>query len=225
MSPRITRLFVLWSDPQDGTRYVIGDLSREVDGFKFAYGRELDRALARGLKLLPEFPDRSKSYGERHLFSTFAQRIPSPARPDFSQMMDSWGVRVELRDDPMEILARSGGIQATDRLELAEFRDDLDPLTQPLLFRVAGPKHHDGTPQLCAGEHVVLLREKANPHDEYATLVLKKAGRPIGYVPRQYSKMISQHLDTGHALETVAVQRLVVPPDRGRWLISARRTR
>ena len=225
MSPRISRLFVLWSDPQDGARFAIGELSRQADGFRFVYAHEIDRALGRGLKLLPEFPDRSRSYFERHLFSTFAQRIPSPARPDFAQMMESWGVRIELRDDPMEILARSGGIQATDRLELAEFRDDRDPLEIPLLFRVAGEKHLDGAVQLAAGEHVTLMREHANPHDEYATLVLKKEGRAVGYVPRQYSKMISQHLDAGHALESVAVHRLVVPPDRGRWVISVRRSR
>lgn len=223
MSRHVSRLFVLWSDPKDGSRHIVGELGRDKEGFTFAYRPELDRAVSRGFSLLPEFPEQRDRYMSRHLFGTFAQRIPAPARPDFAQMMDAWGVPADVRDDPMEILARSGGIQFTDRIELAEYRADDDPLEDQLLFRVAGQRYQKAQARLEVGDTVTLLPEKDNPHDDSATLVLMREGQPIGYVPRQYSRLISRHLQQHHSIAAIAVHRLLVPSDRDRWVICARR--
>jgi len=69
-----------------------------------------------------------------------------------------------------------------------------------------------------------LARDRQNAFDQSATLVLVREGKTIGYVPRQYSKMIAEHLDAGHSLEASALRRLVVPPERGRWQIEVRRS-
>jgi hypothetical protein len=217
------RLFVLWSEPAYGTRHVVGHLWRELGDFAFGYVPEVDAALKRGFELLPEFPKKrllSEPYLSPYLFSTFAQRIPSPSRPDYERILQSWGV--ERSDDPLEILRLSGGIQVTDRLELAEYRSESDKLSKPLVFRVAGEKRFTGGDLLKVGDHVVLQRETHNPHDPHATLVLLRQGEKVGYVPRQYSGIIASHLDAERQLETIALRRLVVPPERGRWQIRVR---
>jgi hypothetical protein len=102
----------MWRDPQQ-TRRAIGRLWRDADALHFAYEAEVPE----GFHLLPEFPER-RTYTSRNLFPTFALRIPSPRRPDYRAILGRWGV--EHPDDPFEVLARSGGILATDMIELCE---------------------------------------------------------------------------------------------------------
>lgn len=99
-------LVVLWQGQP------IGDLRREPSGYTFTYRAPLPSSV----RPLVEFPDVVKNYRAPFLFSTFAQRIPDPRRPDYARMMTGWGVQDP--SDPMEVLARSGGRLATDALTL-----------------------------------------------------------------------------------------------------------
>jgi hypothetical protein len=218
----LDRLLVLWRQPTDGSRHVIGDLWRDPHGYAFAYRPALP--IGQGFALLPEFPEHrteSSAYRARYLFPTFGQRVPSPAREDLRELVRSWGV--EHLDDPLEILARSGGVQATDRLELAEYRAEDDQLERPLEMRVAGASHYDDAGKLRAGDPLELRREPTNEHDRCATLVLAKDDHKLGYVPRQYSQMIATLLDAGVVLRAEAVRRLTVRPDGGRWVVRVSR--
>ena len=214
-------LLVLWSDPVTKRRHVVGQLWRTADdGYAFAYDTDIEGALQAGFSLLPEFPAHrtlSDPYRSPTLFSTFAQRIPSSRRPDYFDILKSWGV--EHTEDPMEILALSGGVQLTDRLELAEFRATDDDLTRPLQFRVAGEQFYSGAAALSQGDHVELRRERDNAHDARATQVRVVAGDVVGYVPRQYASIVARVLDSGRELDAVAVRRLILPQDRDRWVI------
>lgn len=220
--PRFDRLYVLWSEPpSDRRRHVIGQLWRDHDGsFFFGYEGGTEALEDRGFVPLAEFPERrlvDAPYRSEVLFSTFAQRIPSPKRPDYHRILESWGVRDP--SDPLEILAMSGGVQATDRLELAEYRTITDDLTVPLHFRVAGERFYDGAAKLHPAERVELRREPSNPVDPSATLVVAMAGERVGHVPRQYCALMAHLLDAGRELDATAVRRLTVPEDRDRWVI------
>lgn len=221
---RFDHLHVLWQTPDDGTRCVVGELWRDKSrDYAFAYRTDLSSAVRRGFTSLTEFPERrtrESPYRSPYLFATFAQRVPSPKRSDFGHVMEAWGV--QQWDDALEILARSGGVQMTDRIELAEYRADDDELVEPLEFRVAGMKYYVGA-DLSAGQKLALLREPANEHDPKATLVLAAERRAIGHVPRQYSTLVARHLDGGHKLITTAVRRLSLPHDPDRWIVEVRR--
>jgi hypothetical protein len=119
----------------------------------------------------------------------------------------------------LEILARSGGVQTTDRLELAEYRPDDDRLDRPLEMRVAGATRLEEVGTLNAGDPLELRREPENEHDPNATLFLFKGDQRVGYVPRQYAPMVARLLDAGTPLRAVAVRRLVLPPEGGRWVV------
>ena len=216
----------MWGEPEGGRRLAIGELWCDAQGFAFGYGHEVDLASEKGFRLLPEFPVRREldaPYRSAYLFATFAQRIPSQRRPDFEQILESWGVRAG--DSELEILARSGGVQMTDRIELAEYRSDDDALEQPLVVRVAGMKHYTGASRVKEGDSVLLEREPHNAYESCATAILTEGGEKIGYVPQQYAKLIAALLDAGVALEAQALRRLTEPADGGRWLVQLSRQR
>jgi hypothetical protein len=225
----IDHLFVLWSAPSDGGRHIVGHLARRRGGstFHFWYEADLSAAFAKGFTLLPAFPEHRRSdapYEARYLFATFADRIPSPQRADAARMLASWGV--EHPDDQFEVLAKSGGLRATDRIELAEYRATDDLLVEPLEFRIAGMKHvvPGVRAGLAVGTALRFERESSNPHDPSATVVARTAdGMRAGYVPRQYSAMIANLLDHGVALDAVAIRELVLPDDAPRWVVRTTR--
>ncbi len=219
---RFDHLIVLWQAPDDGTRCVIGDLRRSQDGgFSFAYREDLADAEARGFAELTEFPERRR-YQSSYLFATFAQRIPSPRRPDFREIIESWGI--EDADDRLEILARSGGIQMTDRLELAESRPSDDDLVTPLEFRIAGMRNYTGADRVKPGDRLAFRREPENKFDSNAAMVITLDGENVGHVPRQYSELVARQLDADHGLDVVAVRQLSVPADAGRWVVRVQRS-
>jgi hypothetical protein len=212
VSPRALRLWVMWAEPKERRRRRIGELWRDSQGYAFAYGHDLLLAQSEGFRLLPEFPQQQPPeapYRSRYLFATFAQRIPSPKRPDFDAIMASWGVLNA--DDPLEVLAASGGVQMTDRIELAEHRAADDDLSSPLFIRVAGTRYYPAAEHVQTNMKLQLSREPANSEDEDATMICTADGGQIGYVPKQYSQLVARHIDSGHTLSAVAVRWLEVP--------------
>ncbi|MEL6760942.1 MAG: HIRAN domain-containing protein [Myxococcota bacterium] len=193
-------LYVMWREPKSNRRHVIGQLGRDSEGFSFAYSRTgVEEAAPRGFYPLPEFPGIDQAYTARHLFSTFAQRVPSPRRPDFKQLIESW--LVSNPDDPLEILANSGGLLATDQLELAAVRPNDDRLDEPLICRLAGAGHYaDEFGKLQIGDSLQLARDIRNENDPSAVRVLRQDAQ-VGWVPKQYSKLIARLLDEGVQLD------------------------
>jgi len=202
---------------------VIGELWRADDGFAFGYADKLP--IEQGFAMLSEFPEhRTKSapYVARYLFPTFAERIPGPSRPDRHRILGAFGVRNA--DDRFEVLARTGGQQLTDRIELAEFRAEDDNLAEPFEFRVAGASlTHPGLDHVCAGDPLVLRREPTNEADQNATLVLEGRGERLGYVPRQYSRMLARLLDAGIAVQAVARRKIIAAAEPSRWVVQISR--
>lgn len=221
----IDRLLVIWGEPSAGNRQIIGHLARGSGELRFWYAADLSEAMKRGFRLLPEFPEHrveTAPYVERYLFPLFAERIPALTRHDAKAMMQAWGV--EHPDDQFEVLAKSGGIRATDRLELAEYRPDDDALAEPLEFRIAGRRYipADELARLEVGCSVSLRPEPANPKDPTAVIV-DRYGKRAGYVPRQYTALFGRLLQAGVRLEGEAVRQLVVPDDVGKWVVRVRR--
>jgi HIRAN domain len=217
----IESLHVIWRGLEPGVgKTIIGRLARKAGSFCFWYADHLPAEFG----LLPEFPDHrveAAPYSSGHLFATFAQRVPSPRRPDFSKMLEAWGV--QHADDQLEILARSGGIQLTDRIELAEYRSEDDDLSVPLDFRVAGTPYYPGavSGQISVGDPIELRLEPGNVHDTDATLVLLRDGVKLGHVPRPYTSAFARLLRDGVVIEASAVRLLPVPDDGQRWVARA----
>ncbi|HWO21463.1 MAG TPA: HIRAN domain-containing protein [Kofleriaceae bacterium] len=220
----LDRLLVIWGEPKAGNRRVIGHLARLRNGqFHFWYEDDLAEAQARGFKLLPQFPAHRHAdapYSERYLFPLFAERIPAPTRLDAQTMMRGWGVTHP--DDQFEVLAKSGGIRATDRIELAEYRAPDDDLTHPLELRIAGRRHIQDPASITVGDTLFLRPEPENPSDPGAVVIEHESQR-AGYVPRQYTALIGSLLDRGESLTARVVRQLIVPEDVGKWVVAVSR--
>lgn len=223
------RLYVIWREPTEaGTRHIVGELTRVSDGFHFAYQPEhVGVAKERGFVDVPGFPyatdDPEEVFKSGYLFPFFVERIPSPRREDYLDLLSSWGV--ESKDDLLEILAKSGGVSATDRFELAEYRDEQDDLERPLEFRVAGARHRPQAANLLTqGDEVLFQRERDNPVDPDATMVVTTQRTHIGYVPRQYASLLARHLQIRSQLRAVAVRKLLLPEETiGSWVVRVQR--
>jgi hypothetical protein len=174
-------------------------------------------AQERGFQLLPEFPAHrpaANPYFEPYLFPLFAERIPTPTRRDAADMLASWGV--EHPDDQIEVLARSGGLRATDRLETAEYRAPDDDLSEPLEFRIAGRSRIADAAPLSVGDVVSLRREPDNVADQ-AAVIVDRLGRRAGYVPRQYTQLLGGLLDGGVALHARVIESSSSQKTQVRW--------
>jgi hypothetical protein len=68
---------------------------------------------------------------------------------------------------------------------------------------IAGLAYHEAsaaTAELISGAKVVLKREPANVHDQYAVAVLSQKGRMLGYLPRRENRILARLLDAGKQL-------------------------
>ena len=206
----IETLQVLWIDEDRRERFIIGSLRREPEGFVFTYG-DLTGAKRHGFTPLPEFPDSDREYASRELFATFSERLPDPRRPDYARFLSELGL--EAPAAAFEILARSGGMLATDRIELAEERSVGDDFTRPLVFQVRGTQHHlkpEDRP-LSPGEELRVGREPTNGYDPHACPLLRDDDAKVGFVPKSYSLAVAAAVDRGLSLR-VTIRRSVILP-------------
>lgn len=180
-------LFVSWRDPESGSIHPIGRLVRRVssDGetFSFAYlklAETLDR-----FSPLGGLPDLHRRYDSEWLFPVFANRLMPRSRPDY----DALASRLDLSGDadPFEVLARTGGRRATDRIEVFAGPERTSAGQSTVLFFARGIRHIDGAPEAVAtlrpGDHLTLVDDSENQHNPRAVLLRISDGRRIGWIP------------------------------------------
>lgn len=119
-------LHVIWRSHTTGDMFHVGHLTRSdafawetfrwVTEYRFWYVDDVTRPWSQGFRWMAAFPDK-RPYVTRHLWPAFADRIPSPKRPDAAAAMRSWGLDPSERD-PFTILAASRGRRVTDQIEL-----------------------------------------------------------------------------------------------------------
>lgn len=206
----INTLQVLWIDEDRRERHPIGVLRREAGRYHYEY-RDLSKASEHGFGLLPEFPDATRVYTSPKLFATFAERLPDSRRSDRARIFSDLGLSDPA--DEFDILARSGGTLATDRVELAEERSIGDTFERPLVFQIRGTQYHpqpDDRP-LLVGETLRILREPDNKWDADACVLLREDGLRAGFVPKAYSTAVAAAHDAGRSLVVVLLRSVLLP--------------
>jgi len=114
-------LFLAWQDRSPKRAwYPIGRLEADVPAsryeFRYTKGAESARREA-GLPVLPAFPDLHRRYESTELFPLFQNRVLDSRRKDFADYL-RWLDLSPDQNDPIEILAVSGGERQTDSLEV-----------------------------------------------------------------------------------------------------------
>lgn len=181
------RLFVAWRNPETRQIVPVGLLVQRRDGdtasYSFAY-LKLAETLD-GFYPLPGLPDLHCRYDSPALFPVFANRLMPRDRADYPDYLARLDLDVEA--DPFEVLGRSNGTRATDRIEVFASPERTPDDHAMSLFFVRGIRHLDGAPaavdRLRAGQALAIVDDPGNVMNGRALLLAGEDWVPVGWVP------------------------------------------
>lgn len=205
-------VYLAWRDPAKRW-YPVGELSLDGAIYRFRYlAGSVTAQRDAGFRPLVAFPDFDQEYVSEHLFPTFENRIPSPANADYVAYMEWLALPADQRD-ALDVLARSGGVRATDLFEVFP-RPERSKDGRYLVHVFAHGLRHlpevakARATQLVAGECLDLVPEPENPVDPLALKKHTGDGVHVGYVPRYLVEDLHRLRDVAR----VTVERVNPPP-------------
>jgi hypothetical protein len=206
-----SQFLVLWQHSETRTFHRIGLLERSELGYRFGYEPQV-RQVA-GFEPLLNFPDIDRLYESADLFPVFANRVMTTRRDGYADYVSALGLGPS--PEPFEVLARTLGARATDRIQVLPLPDaSLDGRLQ-LVFLVHGIRHVDPTGLRVAGLHagdpLFVTAEDHNPVNPLAVLVSDRpaASRDtsLGYVPDALTTLVRRLIAESTELD-LRVERL-----------------
>lgn len=188
-------MWLIWKQPETRRRYKVGFLDYIDSKYIFKYvDPELNDAINAGFIYFPGFENTHKEYISEELFANIETRLPNPTRPDYLELLNTYGL--ERESNKLEILKVTKGRLITDSYEFVPAFD-----TSKVEFDVAGTGHCPDTKKISSmigiNDKLELELEPDNNYDKYAIKVIfNKNGKKyhIGYVPRYYSKELTKLL-------------------------------
>lgn len=188
-------LYIAWQDAKSRRWAPVGRLTVEDGGYRFVY--------TRGVEEIPDFrpfgrmDDLHKSYKSEVLFPIFANRVLAKNRPEYRDYL-TWLGLSGAQHDALEELARTGGLRATDSLELFPCAEPTEGEKYEVYFFCRGLSHlpkenQERARHLRHGERLYVALDLQNSYDSMALLL--RTGDPVtllGYVPRYYSAEFTQ---------------------------------
>lgn len=191
-------LFVAYQDQGSRNWMPVGRLTREDNYYHFVY--------TKGAKGFPNFvpfgrmKDLNGKYVSEQIFPLFSNRLLPKSRPEYQEYLNWLGLTLQDHDS-LEELARTGGLRATDSLELIPCPEPTSSNQYEVFFFCRGLRHMPEETQarvlgLESGERLYLMQDIQNQEDGLALLLrTKEPVTAIGYVPRYYvddfSKLIN----------------------------------
>lgn len=181
-------LIVAWQDAVTRRWHTVARLGRTESGrYYFVY--------TNGAKESPNFEpfgrmtDLHAVYLSGKMFPLFANRILPKSRPDYKAYIRWLGLKDKDVDD-LEVLGRSGGVRATDKLELFPCPAPDERGSYVGYFFVHGvryllPEHVRRLDELRAGDRLFVVKDFQNSVDPNALLL--RTADPVslvGYCPR-----------------------------------------
>ena len=181
------KLLLIWKDPDSRTRYTIGELIKNEDGYLFHYvNPELDSALDKNFTTYPGFPNYNEEYKSEELFPNILGRVPNKKRDDYIEILNYYDL--ESNSNDFEILKQTKGRLITDNFE---FVPEFDK--NKIEFEIAGTRY---SKELAKNKNKIkndsnLILELVEYNNEPAVKILTKVDNKLielGYVPRYYAK-------------------------------------
>ncbi len=209
-------IFLAWQDPISRYWFPIGRLTFDGDIYQFVYTQGVKEAEDKcAFTPLSSFPCLDKIYTSTQLFPVFANRLMSRSRPDYSSFME-WLNLVNDEDDPMAILARSGGERETDTLAVFPCPERDAQGQYYLYFFSHGLRHLpscaiEQVNQFEPGKKLGLAHEFKNLYDSHALMLTTEDHYIVGYCPRYLLAEFFEWLRQNSNVE-VRVERVNKPP-------------
>lgn len=208
----MTDLYVAWRDPENRSWFPVGRLSFDGQVYRFVY--------TKGARQSPRFvpfgqmDDFSVMYESYELFPLFANRVLSKKRPEYHDFLQ-WVDIPAGQDDPLTLLARTGGIRETDSLAVFPCPEREADNVYHVQFFSHGLRHLsvgsiERVHNLQSGDPLYLMLDPQNLHDPHA--IALRTDDPIaliGFCPRYFAKTFRSVLEQSDPREVkVTVERV-----------------
>lgn len=184
------KLLLIWKDPESRTRYIIGELIKNEEGYLFHYvNPELNIALDKNFTSYPGFPNFETEYKSEILFPNISGRLPNKKRDDYIEILNYYDL--ENNSEDFEILKHTKGRLITDNFE---FVPEFDK--NKIEFEVAGTRYSKDLikNQNKIKNDSILKLELEDYNNEPAVKILTNVDNKfikLGYVPRYYAKDVA----------------------------------
>lgn len=210
-------LYVAWQNPKNRKWFTVGVLRRLNGAFEFRYTKGARLA---GPEFIPfgRFRDLGERYVSSELFPLFTNRTLPESKAEYGSFLSWLGLSYSkvVDPDPVEVLSRSGGLRATDSLEIFPLPEPNENGKVVLEFFVHGvryvpPELHERIGRLREGERLFLMFDVQNPVDPKA-VAIRTSDPPlmIGYCPRYLAHDLRQLLrrDDDEEVASLSVLRV-----------------
>lgn len=210
-------LFLAWQDPDSRLWFPIGRLTFEDDKYHFVYLQGAIEAQKQcKFEPLLSFPELSKHYTSTELFPIFSNRLMPRSRPDYPKFI-KWLNLPEDEEDPIALLARSGGRRETDTLTVFPGPEPNEEGKYHIHFFSHGLRHlPEGSIERIncfqPGDKLLLAHEFQNPYDPKALTLNTEDHYIVGYCPRYLGNTIFQLLSKDPNRVEVLVERVNLTP-------------
>ena len=186
-------LLVVWQVPTSRRWIPVGRLSYKDEKYYFQYTNSAKSA-AKENHFVPfgKMVNLDVRYESNGLFPIFKNRLLRKSRPEYKDYLSWLGLSVN-NTSPIDELARSGGIRATDNLQIFLIPESRDKLYKVTFFshgiRHLTPSYRERVNHLSQGNRLYLMRDIQNDQDSFA-LALRTCDPPeiVGYCPSFFVK-------------------------------------
>jgi len=204
-------VYVAWQAPDTRDWHVVGNLQERNSGYVFKYTKGALKS-AKFTKF-SGMTDVHETYVSEELFPLFKNRLLSPRRPEYPRFIKWLGLEDE-SVNPIDILARSGGLRSTDQLQIfKKIEVDADGNFEHYFFlhglSYLNSMANDRVSELQCGQTLRLCLDLQNEYDGDAVVV--RADKPaeiVGYCPRYLCKDIKSMLLNDHKSVSLTVERI-----------------
>jgi hypothetical protein len=210
-------LFLAWQDPKSRYWFPIGQLTFDGEHYQFVYTQGVKEAQTKcKFQPLPSFPSFDKVYTSVELFPLFSNRLMRPSRPDYKDYIECLNIP-QNEDDPIAILARSGGQKATDTFAVFPCPEPDENGLYHIHFFVHGLRYFpkssiERVNELRKDEQLYLVHDAQNPYDPQALLLRTEDQYNVGYCPRYLVNDVYELLEQDPKLIHVHIERVNPAP-------------
>lgn len=183
-------LILSWKNSSTHMWVPVGRLKFQNNHYFFQYTKGAQNS--EEFKPFEKMDDLNKIYESEELFPLFKNRLLQKSRPEYSEYLD-WLDISNTEMHPMEELALTGGVRATDSLQLFPMPVEYNGYYEVKFFshgiRYLAPSYVERADKLENGDKLYIMKDIQNNHDRYA-LTLRTEDPPelVGYCPKNYVK-------------------------------------
>lgn len=210
-------LFLSWQAPESRSWYPVGKLTYEnsLYYFRYLHGANVAREEA-GFEPIWTFPELEGYYSSIELFPLFANRLLRRARPDYQDFVQ-WLNIPEQQDDPIALLARSGGKRKTDNFEVFPCPEKDEDGNYHIHFFAHGIRHFPAENEkyiqhLQPNMPLSIVHDMQNEFDSRALYLCTQDRHLVGYCPRYLTQDFFELICDYPQQVNVLVERVNPPP-------------